>query len=173
MLSIKSLDKPVYAENLPLFFNFPRNLKKSSPSFDAMIRFAKKITDYSIELILFKDKGGQPAFIYSQSPCIVARALNFLNASGMRLNMGFDLFDEVRLGLCAYELVHYFASLDEQDGGDAGDPIVDGQLRVMVDIHFAYIDLSMIFFGQFFDHRSDSAARAAPFRPEIHYRQFI
>jgi len=87
--------------------------------------------------------------------------------------MRFDLFDEIGFRLCAYQFVDYLAAFDEQDGGDAGNTVIDRQLRIVVYIDFPYIDLSVIFFGQFFDNRSDSATRAAPFCPEIDYGELI
>lgn len=60
--------------------------------------------------------------------------------------MRFDLLNEVGLGLSANQLIDYLTVLDEQDSGDAGNAIVNGQLRVVVDIYFTYIDLAVIFF---------------------------
>ena len=62
------------------------------------------------------------------------------------LYVRFDLFYEVGLGLSANQLVNDLAVLYEQDSGNAGYAIVDGQLRVVVDIHFTYVDLAIIFF---------------------------
>ncbi len=39
--------------------------------------------------------------------------------------MRFDLFDEIGFRLCAYQFVDNLAALDEQDGGDAGDAVID------------------------------------------------
>lgn len=60
--------------------------------------------------------------------------------------MRFDLLYEVGLGLSADQLVYYLTILYEKYGGDAGNAIVNGQLRVMVNIHLTYIDLAVIFF---------------------------
>jgi hypothetical protein len=41
------------------------------------------------------------------------------------LDMRLDLLYEIGFRLGAYQFVNYFAALDKQDGGDAGDTIVD------------------------------------------------
>lgn len=84
------------------------------------------------------------------------------------LNMRLDLFYEIGFRLGAYQLVYYFTALDKEDGGDAGDAIVNRQLRIMVYIDFPYIDPAIVFFGQLFDDRSDRAAGSAPFSPKVY-----
>ena len=61
--------------------------------------------------------------------------------------MRFDLLNEVRLGLSAYQLIYHFTAFDEKDRRNTGDTIVDRQLRIMVHIYFTHIDLAIIFFG--------------------------
>jgi hypothetical protein len=87
--------------------------------------------------------------------------------------MRLDLLYEVGFRLCAYQLVYNLTTLDKKDSGDAGDAIVDRQLRVMVDIDLTYIDLAVVFFGQFFNDWSDGATRTTPFSPKVYYSQFI
>jgi len=60
--------------------------------------------------------------------------------------MRFDLLHEVGLGLSANQLIYYLTILDEKYGGDAGNAIVNGKLRIVVNIHLTYIDLVGIFF---------------------------
>ncbi len=87
--------------------------------------------------------------------------------------MRFDLLYEIGFWLSTYQFVHHFAALDKKDGRNAGNTVVDRQLRVVVNIYFAHIDLTVVFFGKFFNDRSDRAAGSAPFCPEINYRQLI
>jgi len=58
--------------------------------------------------------------------------------------MRLDLLYEVGFGLSANQLVYYLTILDEKYGGDAGNAIVNGQLRIVVNIHLAYIDLAVV-----------------------------
>src|SRR6185437_3676657 len=83
------------------------------------------------------------------------------------LEVRLDLLDEVGFWLRADQFVDNLAALDEQDGGDAGDAVVYGQLRIMVDIDLPDVDSAVVFLRQFFDDGSDRAAGTAPFRPKI------
>src|SRR5882762_12044770 len=87
--------------------------------------------------------------------------------------MGLDLLNEVGLGLSANQLIYYLATLDEKDRRNAGDAIINGELRVVVYIHLSYIDLAVIFFRKFFDHGSDGATRSTPFSPKIYNCELV
>src|ERR1700761_8135244 len=89
------------------------------------------------------------------------------------LEMRFDLLNEVGFGLCSNQLVYNFPTLDKEDSGNAGDTIVYGQLRIVIDINLSYIDLAVVFLGQFFNDGTDSATGPAPFCPEVYDGQFI
>src|ERR1700722_9625440 len=83
------------------------------------------------------------------------------------------LLDKVGFRLCAYEFVHYLSAFDEQNGGNAGNAIVDRKLGGMIDIDLAYIDLAIVFLRQFFNDRADRAARTTPFSPEVNNSQLV
>src|SRR5258708_469220 len=70
------------------------------------------------------------------------------------------------LGLVADELLDHLASLEHQQGWNAGDFIAHRSRTVGVDIHLADLNFALILGGQFFDDGRDSAAGAAPGCPE-------
>lgn len=78
-----------------------------------------------------------------------------------------DLFHEVGLRLGANQLVYHFAIFNEQDSRNGSNAVIDGDLWVVVHVHFTYIHFLRILFGEFFNNGSDSAARSTPFSPKV------
>src|SRR5260370_12388596 len=72
------------------------------------------------------------------------------------------------LGLVANQLLNHLASLEDQQGRDAGDPVAHWGGAVRVDVHLANLDFALIVLRQFLDDGSDGAAVATPGRPKVY-----
>src|SRR5262249_33567640 len=60
------------------------------------------------------------------------------------------------------------AALEEQQGGNAADLILEGDVRVVVDVQLADRDLPRIFRCERVDGRREALAGPAPLGPEVH-----
>ena len=87
--------------------------------------------------------------------------------------MRLDFFIQYRFRNGTNLFVNDLTTFNEKDRRDGCDTIVNTQVRVMVNIYFTYIDLTIVIFCQFFNNWSDSATRSTPLCPEIYYGQFI
>lgn len=64
------------------------------------------------------------------------------------------------------EAIRDLAAFKNQNRWDAADPILRGDTRVVINVHFANLQ-RRILFGQFINHWRDLAARPAPRSPKI------
>ncbi len=81
---------------------------------------------------------------------------------------GADKLSQARLRLHTCELSGHFAVFESLNRRDAVDAIAQSQVLVLVHIDFCQAKTALGFVRQFFQHRPQHLARAAPFRPEIH-----
>src|ERR1017187_806406 len=87
--------------------------------------------------------------------------------AGNLANVAIQGLLNVVFGAVANELFYHLSVLENQQGRNAGDFVAHGRGGVSVDVHFANLDFTLIFAGEFFDDGSDRAARATPGGPEI------
>src|ERR1035438_5398153 len=74
---------------------------------------------------------------------------------------------EVAFAAQADHLVRHLALMKQQKGGNSPDAVLGRQALVLVDVHLADLDPSIVLRGQFIQHGPDHLAWAAPLRPEI------
>src|SRR5690606_6270648 len=59
------------------------------------------------------------------------------------------------------------AAPEDLEGGDAGDAVAGGHLRVLVDVELDDADPALVLGGDLVEDRRHLLARAAPLRPEV------
>ena len=74
---------------------------------------------------------------------------------------------EILLALQSDYSVHDLAVLEEEQGGDGVDAILDREILVVVDVHLADLHLAVVLSGEFVKDWGDHFAGATPFGPEI------
>jgi hypothetical protein len=74
---------------------------------------------------------------------------------------------EIALAAQADNLIGNLALMKEEQGRDGADAILGCQGLLLVNVHFANSDAAIVLLGQLIQNRYQSAARAAPFSPEI------
>ena len=71
------------------------------------------------------------------------------------------------LGNGANNGVNFLAALEHHQGRDAANPVLTGDVWVLVGIELEDLDLAFEFLGDLVDNRSHHAARATPGSPEV------
>lgn len=84
------------------------------------------------------------------------------------LKQGVEFLSKHSLRHHADHLIHDVTISEEQQGWSRTDTVSCGNTRIMVNVHFAHLDLSFKIRCQFFDHRGHDMARATPFGREDH-----
>src|ERR1035441_1291312 len=75
---------------------------------------------------------------------------------------------EIAFAAQADHLICHLTLMKKQESWNRTDTILRGQLPVLIHVHFADLDLSVVLRGEFIQNRSDHFAGAAPLRPEIY-----
>ena len=71
------------------------------------------------------------------------------------------------LGNGANDGVNFLAALEHHQSGDATNPLLAGDVWVLVGIELEDFDLAFEFLGDLVNNRSHHAARATPGSPEV------
>ena len=84
------------------------------------------------------------------------------------MEYGVDFAFEGAFGEGADDLVDRLAVLEKDEGGDAADAVLHGNVGVVVHVDFGDVELAVVFEGEVVDGGGDHFAGAAPFGPEVH-----
>ena len=82
---------------------------------------------------------------------------------------GHEALDDFGLGLDAEGFVLQFSILEEEQGGNVADSILDGEIGLLIDIDFDDLDGAAFFGGNFVEDRAQHFAGTAPLGPEINH----
>ena len=81
--------------------------------------------------------------------------------------MRIQLFGDLAFRHGADDIFHDFAALENHQARDAADTVLDGGVRIVIDVELADLDFAIVLTGDFLDDRGDHAAGSAPDSPEI------
>ena len=69
--------------------------------------------------------------------------------------------------------VNFLPTFEHHQSGDAADPVLAGDVGVLVGVEFEDLDLAVEFLCDFLDNRSDHAARTTPGSPEVDQHRYV
>lgn len=75
---------------------------------------------------------------------------------------------QVALALGADHLLGNLTVLDDEQCRNRAHTELRGEALMFINVHFADLDLALVFTGEFVENGRDHLARTAPFGPEIH-----
>jgi hypothetical protein len=108
----------------------------------------------------------------NNGPAILDRRAVMCVKLCLRENLDDGFVDGV-LGDEAYDLLGYFAALEEQQRGDTANAVTHGRCSVGVDVHLHDLELALIVARDFIDNGRKRSTGAAPRSPEIYQDRLI